>query len=460
MERRGDMGIESINPASGEVLETFDEWPDEQVSSTLQSVDQAFLQWRETSFEERAALMKKAAAVLRDHKEDYARMMALEMGKPVTQGEGEIEKCAWGCEYYSENAEDFLKNEFIASTAKRSYVRFPPLGTVLAVMPWNFPFWQVFRFAAPALMAGNTGVLKHSSNVPRSALAIEEVFREAGFPENVFRTLLIGSSKVDAVIENPIIKAVTLTGSDAAGRKVAGKAGKMLKKTVLELGGSDPFIVLSDADLTLSARAACQARTINSGQSCIAAKRFIVENRVAGDFLSLFQKNIEALVVGDPLDEKTEVGPQAREDLMHELHLQVTRSLEMGARLISGGEPLKRAGYFYPPTILADVKPGMPAFDEELFGPVAAVIGVQDEQEAVQMANQTSFGLGASLWTRDAIKGEELAQRIEAGAVFVNGIVASDPRLPFGGIKASGYGRELSHYGIKEFVNVQTVWIK
>jgi succinate-semialdehyde dehydrogenase/glutarate-semialdehyde dehydrogenase len=454
------MGIESINPATGEVLETFEEWSDEQITSTLQNVDQAFKQWRETSFEQRSVLMKKAVSVLREHQEKYAQIMSLEMGKPITQARAEVEKCALACEYYADNAGEFLKDEVIGSSAGKSYVRFPPMGTVLAVMPWNFPFWQVFRFAAPALMAGNTGVLKHSSNVPRCALAIEEVFQKAGFPENVFRTLLIGSSRVDAVIENPVIKAVTLTGSDAAGRKVAEKAGRMLKKSVLELGGSDPFFVLSDADLIECARVAAQARTLNSGQSCIAAKRFITVDAVADDFLELFKKNMQGLVVGDPVDEKTQVGPQAREDLMLELHSQVQRSVEMGARLITGGEPLDRAGYFYPPTILADVKPGMPAFDEELFGPVAAVIRARDEEEAIEMANRTCFGLGSSLWTADTKRGEALAQRIEAGAVFVNGMVASDPRLPFGGIKDSGYGRELSHYGIKEFVNIQTVWIK
>lgn len=454
------MALKSVNPSTGEVFETFKEWSDDKIDSTLKDVEQAFLNWGKTSFEERSVFMKKAARFLRENKEKYSRMMALEMGKPVTQGQGEIEKCASVCDYYADNAADFLKSEFIESSASRSYVRFAPLGTVLAVMPWNFPFWQVFRFAAPALMAGNTAVLKHSSNVMRCALAVEEIFAESGFPENVFRTLLIGSSKVSGVIENPVIKAVTLTGSEAAGRKVAEKAGNMLKKSVLELGGSDPFIVFSDADLTRSAEVAVQARTINSGQSCIAAKRFIIDDRVAGDFLALFLKNMDALVVGDPLEEKTQIGPMAREDLMRAIHSQVERSVAMGARLVTGGRPLDRAGYFYPPTILADVKPGMPAFDEEIFGPVAAVVQVKDEKEAVELANRTCFGLGASLWTRDTKWGEEMAPEIEAGAVFINGMVASDPRLPFGGIKDSGYGRELSHYGIKEFVNIQTVWVK
>ncbi|MDX1762769.1 MAG: NAD-dependent succinate-semialdehyde dehydrogenase [bacterium] len=454
------MAIQSINPNTGETMETFDAWSDEKVASTLRAVDEAFLLWREIPLAERSRLMIAAAAWLREHKEEYARIMALEMGKPIVQGRAEVEKCAWGCEYYAEHGPRFLEDEIIESEAGKSYVRFAPLGTVLAVMPWNFPLWQVFRFAAPAFMAGNTAVLKHSSNVPRCALAVEEVFVKAGFPENVFRTLLIGSSQVASVIEHPAVRAVTLTGSGPAGSQVAAKAGELLKKTVLELGGSDPFVVLADADLEVSAKVAAQARTINSGQSCIAAKRFIVAEPVAEEFLARFQRNMEDLVVGNPLDEKTEVGPQAREDLMHELHAQVQESLKKGARLVTGGAPLDRAGYFYPPTILADVTPGMPAFDDELFGPVAAVITVKDEEEAVRMANMSCYGLGASLWTVDLKRGERLAHRIEAGAVFVNGLVASDPRLPFGGIKASGYGRELSHYGMREFVNIQTIWLK
>jgi succinate-semialdehyde dehydrogenase/glutarate-semialdehyde dehydrogenase len=454
------MAIEAINPATGDTIAIYEEWTDAEVLSTLQAVDRAFLEWRETSFGERSQLMKGSAAVLRENQEEYSRIMAQEMGKPISQGRAEVEKCAWVCEYYAENAAAFLQDEMIESSAGKSYVRFPPIGTVLAVMPWNFPFWQVFRFAAPALMAGNAGVLKHASNVPASALALEAVFQKAGFPENLFRTLLIGASKVSAVIENPLIKGVTLTGSGPAGSKVAGKAGRMLKKTVLELGGSDPFVVLSDADLEECTAVGAQARTINSGQSCIAAKRFIVVEAAAGDFLDLFTKKMEALIVGDPMNEKTQIGPQAREDLMKELHEQVQDSVKKGARLVTGGEPLDRPGYFYPPTILAEVKPGMPAFDEELFGPVAAVTVVADEEEAVRMANLSAYGLGAALWTRDIKRGERLARRLEAGAVFINGLVSSDPRLPFGGIKSSGYGRELSHYGIKEFVNVQTIWIK
>jgi succinate-semialdehyde dehydrogenase/glutarate-semialdehyde dehydrogenase len=330
----------------------------------------------------------------------------------------------------------------------------------LAVMPWNFPFWQVFRFAAPALMAGNTGVLKHSSNVPRCALAIEDIFHRAGFPDNVFRTLMIGSGMVDAVIGHPHIAAVTLTGSDHAGRKVAAKAGQMLKKTVLELGGSDPFIVLADADLDEAAKVGARARCINSGQSCIAAKRFIVEETVFDAFVERFKKAMAALVVGNPMEEATQVGPQAREDLMLELHGQVEASVAKGATLQLGGAPLEGKGYFYPPTILADVVPGMPAYHEEFFGPVASVIRVKDSEAALKVANDSPFGLGGSVWTRNVVRGEAIAARVEAGAVFVNGLVKSDPRLPFGGVKTSGYGRELAHYGIKEFVNIQTVWIK
>lgn len=454
------MVFESINPATGEVLESFEQWGEEKTREVVALVHGAWLEWRKTPFARREELMKKAAAVLRGGKDDYARLMALEMGKPISEGRAEVEKCAWVCDYYAENAARFLALEPAESDGSRAYVAFRPLGTVLAVMPWNFPFWQVFRFAAPALMAGNTGVLKHSSNVPRCALAIEDVFRRAGFPENAFRTLMIGSAQVSGVIENSLVRAVTLTGSDHAGRQVAAAAGQALKKSVLELGGSDPFIVLADADLEEAARTAARARCINSGQSCIAAKRFIVEDTVAIAFMERFKKAMASLVVGDPLDEATQVGPQARGDLLQELHGQVVASVGKGAELILGGKPLDRPGYFYPPTILAGVKPGMRAYHEEMFGPVASVILVQDIDEAVAVANDTPFGLGGSVWTRETRKGEEIAARLETGAVFVNGLVKSDPRLPFGGVKESGYGRELSHYGIKEFVNIQTVWVK
>jgi len=454
------MALESINPATGELIERFDEWSAEQTAEVVAKTQTAWLKWRTTSFVERKALMKKAGEILRANADKYARTMALEMGKPIAEGRAEINKCALCCDFYADNAESMLANEIIASDAGKSYAAHRPLGVVLAVMPWNFPYWQVFRFAAPALMAGNAGLLKHSSNVPRCALQIEEVFVEAGFPQDIFRTLMIGSGKVDAVIEHPAVKAVTLTGSDIAGRKVAAKAGQMLKKAVLELGGSDPFVVLADADLDEAAAVAAKARCINSGQSCIAAKRFIVEAPVYDAFLEKFTAAVKALKIGDPLDETTQVGAQARDDLMQELHAQVEASIKKGAKAVLGGAPLDGKGSFYPPTILVDVVPGMPAYDEELFGPVASVIKAKDADDALFIANDTPFGLGGSVWTADAAKGEAFAAQIEAGAVFVNGMVKSDPRLPFGGVKISGFGRELSHHGIKEFVNIQTVWIK
>ncbi len=454
------MAIETLNPATGELIQSFDEWSTEKVAAVLDQVHEAFGHWKGTSFEERSRLMRRAAAVLREGAGDYARLMAIEMGKPVAEGRAEVEKCALVCEYYADHAAGFLSDEPIESDASRSYVAFRPLGTILAVMPWNFPFWQVFRFAAPTLMAGNTGILKHASNVPQCALAIEDVFIKAGFPEHVFRSLLIGSSKVDAVIEHETVMAVTLTGSDMAGRKVAAKAGQMLKKAVLELGGSDPFIVLADADLEQAATVGTKSRCINSGQSCIAAKRFIVVDEVYDEFLELFREKFSSLIVGDPLDDRTQIGPQSRQDLMDELHAQVVASIEKGARLVTGGAPMDRQGSYYPPSILADLSPGMPAYHEELFGPVASVIRVRGASEALEVANASCFGLGGSVWTRDQQKGEALAAQIESGAVFVNGMVKSDPRLPFGGVKTSGFGRELSHYGIKEFVNIQTVWIR
>ncbi|HAD04322.1 MAG: succinate-semialdehyde dehydrogenase [Desulfuromonadales bacterium GWC2_61_20] len=454
------MALESINPATGEELERFVEWSAEQTAAVVTQTHKAWLAWRGTTFAARAALMKQAAKVLRANADRYARTMALEMGKPVVEGRAEVNKCAACCDFYADHAEGYLADEVIASDAGKSYVAHRPLGIVLAVMPWNFPFWQVFRFAAPALMAGNAGLLKHSSNVPRCALQIEEVFTLAGFPKDIFRTLMIGSAKVDAVIEHPAVKAVTLTGSDIAGRKVAAKAGAMLKKAVMELGGSDPFVVLADADLDEAALVAAKARCINSGQSCIAAKRFIVETPVYDAFLRKFTAAVAALKVGDPLDETTQVGAQARSDLMAELHAQVEASVKKGARIVLGGAPLPGKGSFYPPTILVDVVPGMPAYDEELFGPVASVIRARDAADALFIANDTPFGLGGSVWTRDSKRGELFAAQIEAGAVFVNGMVKSDPRLPFGGAKISGFGRELSHHGIKEFVNIQTVWIR
>ena len=454
------MAIESINPATEEIVERFEEWPAEKTATVLASVHQAWLEWRETPFARREQLAKNAARLLQEGKEDYARLMALEMGKPLPQGRGEVDKCAWVCDYYAENAARFLAPEQGQSDGSLAYVALRPLGTVLAVMPWNFPFWQVFRAAVPALMAGNAVALKHSSNVPACALAIEGLFRAAGFPQDLFRTLMIGSSQVEGVLRNDLVQAVTLTGSGEAGRRVAELAGSLLKKSVLELGGSDCFIVLSDADLEEAAGAAARSRCINAGQSCIAAKRFIVEESAYGTFMQHFAEAMKSQVVGNPLEETTQVGPLAREDLRQAVHDQVLDAIAQGAELVLGGAPLGGAGYFYPPTILAGVNPGMRVYREETFGPVAAVIRVRDFEEAVSVANDTPFGLGVSIWTREVAKAEQAAGRLEAGSVFVNGMVKSDPRLPFGGCKESGYGRELSHFGIREFVNVQTVWVK
>ncbi len=454
------MPIESVNPTTGVTIRTYDEPPPKEVAAIVEQVDAAFLPWRATSFAERAKLMQAAAQVMRSRKEEYARLMAEEMGKPIREGRAEAEKCAWVCDYYAENAEGFLGRERIETDASQSFVTFEPLGVVLAVMPWNFPFWQVFRFAAPALMAGNTGLLKHASNVPGCALALEAVFREAGFPENVFRTLLIGSKQVDRVIEHPKLRAVTLTGSTPAGRAVASTAGSLLKKTVLELGGSDPYLILEDADLELAVEACVSSRLVNGGQSCIAAKRFIVPQKLRQAFEERFVEKMKAKKMGDPLAEDTDIGPQARHDLRDDLHRQVEASIEKGARCLLGGEIPDGPGAFYPPSVLTAVEKGMPAYEDELFGPVAAIIPVDDEEDGIRVANDSLFGLGAAVFTRDLARGEDVAARsLEAGCCFVNTFVRSDPRLPFGGIKESGYGRELGHYGIKEFVNIKTVYV-
>lgn len=450
----------SVDPATGLVVDTYQSMAPEVVAETVARTQEAWLAWRLTGLDERAARLRELAMVVRRQRDELARLMAREMGKAMTEGRGELEKCAAVCEYYAEHGAGMLAPEAAPSDAARSYVAFRPLGVVLAVMPWNFPFWQVFRCAAPALMAGNGLLLKHASNVPGCALALEKLFAEAGFPADLFRTLLIGSRQVEPVIRHPAVRAVALTGSEPAGRQVAALAGSVLKKTVLELGGSDPFIVTDGADLHLAATVGARARCINAGQSCIAAKRFIVYDAVYEAFLDRFLAAMQALRVGPPLEEETEIGPLARADLRDELQQQVAASVAAGARLLLGGVPPEGPGCYYPPTILADVRPGMPAYDQELFGPVAAVIRVADSEQALRVANDSPYGLGAAVWDRDAARGEALAARIEAGAVFVNGQVKSDPRLPFGGIKDSGYGRELSSYGLREFVNIQTVWVR
>jgi succinate-semialdehyde dehydrogenase / glutarate-semialdehyde dehydrogenase len=452
--------MKAVNPATGQPIRDYPEHDEPEVAARLERAERAFSSWRRHPFAERARLMRAAGDILRDRAGDYGRLITEEMGKPIAAAEGEVDKCAWVCDFYAENAESFLSTEPVSTDASRSLVRYDPLGPVLAIMPWNFPFWQVFRFAAPALMAGNVGLLKHAGNVPGTALAIEEVFRDAGFPEGVFTTLLVPSSRVADLIRHPSVRAVTLTGSDRAGMEVAAEAGRQLKKTVLELGGSDPFIVLADADPVETAKQAAKARTINTGQSCIAAKRFIVEEPIADRFEEEMVKAMEALRIGDPMDRGTEIGPMAREDLLDDLDDQVRRSVEAGAELKTGGKRIDGQGWFYPPTVLSGVRPGMPAFDEETFGPVAAVIRARDTDDAIELANRSRFGLGASIWTSDAIRAEALASEIDAGSVFVNGIVKSDPRLPFGGIKTSGYGRELADVGIREFVNIKTVWVK
>jgi succinate-semialdehyde dehydrogenase/glutarate-semialdehyde dehydrogenase len=456
--------VRRINPATEEPLEEIADHAPSEVETRLAGAARAFDTWRRTPTVERSRLMRRAASLFRDRSADLSAVMTREMGRPITAAEAEVEKCAAACNHFAAHAADYLATETIPTDADLSYVRYDPIGAVLAIMPWNFPYWQVVRFAAPALMAGNVGLLKHAPNVPECALALERLFRDAGFPAGVFTTLLIDNDATAGVIQHPVVRAVTLTGSERAGMAVAAEAGKVLKKTVLELGGSDPFVVIppnagAAEFLRETAAEAAKARCINAGQSCIAAKRFVVVGD-AGTFASQMAESMRAMAVGDPTDRATEVGPLARLDLLENLHDQVTRSISGGAHLVTGGERLDRKGYFYAPTVLGRVRPGMPAFDDETFGPVAAVIRAENVDEAIQLANQSRYGLGASIWTRDVALAERIAPEIDAGCVFVNGQVKSDPRLPFGGVKNSGYGRELSAAGIREFCNVKTVWVK
>ena len=451
----------AVNPVDGRTIQEYPTVDTAAAETLAEEAHAAFLEWRESSFDERAARMRRAADVLEERSDRWAELMALEMGKPVAQGVSEAEKCAWVCRYYADHAADFLAPQTVETDARRSYWTHRPLGVVLAIMPWNFPFWQVFRFAAPALMAGNGALLKHSPNVPGCALAVEGILHEAGFPPALFRTLLVDLDTTSALLDHRRVVAATVTGSTDAGRAVASQAGGRIKKTVLELGGSDPYVVLADADVDVAAETCAASRLLNSGQSCIAAKRFIVVDDVHDAWLERFVERMEAATVGEPMDDGTDVGPLARKDLRDALHDQVRRSVEGGATLLLGGEVPDRDGWWYPPTVLTDVGPGQPAWEEELFGPVAAVVRAEDEEEAIRLANDTSYGLGAAVFTADAERGERIARdRLEAGCVFVNAFVKSDPRLPFGGIKESGYGRELSPLGIREFVNVKTVWVE
>jgi succinate-semialdehyde dehydrogenase/glutarate-semialdehyde dehydrogenase len=451
--------LRSIDPSNGKELATFPELDAAGIEAAVGRAWASRHAWRDAGMDLRTAVLRSVAGVLRAEKPRFAALMTSEMGKPIVEAEGEVEKCAWTATWIADNAARLLADEPIESTATRSYLRYQPLGVILAVMPWNFPFWQAFRAGLPALAAGNVMLLKHSSNVPQCALAIEDVFREAGVPKGVFQTLLIGSGPVEGIIADRRVAGVTLTGSEAAGELVASAAGKALKKSVLELGGSDPFIVLEDADVKTAATVACRARNQNNGQSCIAAKRFIVAQPIADEFEELFSKAVAALKVGDPMDRANQVGPLARADLVDDLERQVKESVKKGARVLAGGKRLDNDGNFFEPTVLVGVRPGMPVYDEETFGPVAAVIRVHDAEEALRVANDTDFGLGSSIWTNDVERGRLLAERIEAGMVFINGMVASDARLPFGGVKKSGYGRELSAHGIREFTNIQTVWV-
>jgi succinate-semialdehyde dehydrogenase/glutarate-semialdehyde dehydrogenase len=454
--------MKSIDPAEGNLIKEYEPMSDGDISSIIDGINDGQKKWATTSFDERAEVVKRAASILKERKAELAELMAREMGKPLPQGESEAVKCAWVCEYYAEHAEEFLSDEHIDSDASNSFVSFEPMGTILAIMPWNFPFWQLFRFVAPALMAGNAGVLKHASNVTGCALEIEDILHEAGVPDNVYRSLIADSGQVEKIIEHEHIKAVTLTGSTGAGKAVAKKAGSELKKTVLELGGSDPYVILKDANIEKAAEACVSSRLLNSGQSCIAAKRFVVVADVYDEFVDAFVRNMRAQTMGNPLEDvDVDLGPQAREDLRDELHKQVKKSVDAGAECILGGQIPEGKGAYYPPTVLVNVSEGMPAYDEELFGPVASIIKVADEDEAIHVANDSEFGLGAAVFSKDVEHAQDIAaHKLEAGCCFVNEFVKSDPRLPFGGIKQSGYGRELAHYGIKEFVNIKTVYIK
>jgi len=450
------MSIQTINPATGERIKEFEPFDQNQITEAIESAHQTYHSWRKTDFNHRSKHMKKASEYLRSNRMELAAIITLEMGKIMRESEAEIDKCAWVCDYYAEKAAGFLADEKL-DAEKEAHIYYDPLGVVLAVMPWNFPFWQVFRFAAPALMAGNTGLLKHASNVPQCALAIERVFEEAGFPTGSFTSLLIESKQVNQVIDHPFVKAVTLTGSEKAGSKVAERAGANLKKTVLELGGSDPFIVLADADIEKAAKIAVKSRMINCGQSCIAAKRFIVEENIADEFLSHMKKELAALQKGDPRNKESDYGPMARKDLAEELQEQVDATIQQGARVVVDGGLENGKGVYFNPLILADIPAESPAAKEELFGPVASVFVVKSEEDAISLANQSPYGLGSSLWTSSRERAERLAHQIESGAVFVNQLVASSPDTPFGGVKRSGYGRELYYLGIREFMNIKSV---
>lgn len=453
--------LNSINPSNGNLISSYSEMDFAAVSSIVEKADEQFIEWRKTSFKVRSSKIKSSAAILRKRKEEFAKLMTLEMGKPIVQARAEIEKCAWVCDYYADSAEKFLTDEIVETDAQKSFISFQPIGVVLAVMPWNFPFWQVFRFAAPTLMAGNAAILKHASNVSGCALAIENIFNEAGFPRGLFRTILVSSKNIEPIIRHSSIKVVTLTGSVSAGKSIASLAGSLVKKTVLELGGSDPYLILEDADIESAAECCVTARLINGGQSCIAAKRFIIVESVYNEFEKIFLEKMKSKKMGDPFDESNSIGPQASIQLRDELHQQVLKSMELGAKLLLGGEIPEINGAYYPPTVLANVRKGMPAFDEELFGPVAALIKVKNEEEAIFTANDSVFGLGAAVFTSDKTRGELIAkEKLNAGCCFVNEFVRSDPRLPFGGINESGFGRELSTFGIREFVNIKTVFIK